>query len=354
MSRVDVFVPCYNYGHYLRGCLESVLSQQGVDVKVLIIDDASPDHTPEVGTALAAQDRRVEYRRHAANRGHIATYNEGLEWAGGDYTLLLSADDQLTPGALFRAARLMDGHPEVGFTFGKAIKTSNPEPERFQIPSQYRWTILTGPQFLELCCTGNNIVPTATAIVRTSLQKELGGYRQKLPHTGDMEMWMRFAVHASVGRLEADQAYRRIHGNNMCNNYQDVKDLLQRKAAFDILFEFYGERIEGGRRIRRMADRKLAKGAYWLGCNAFDRGEEDTCQRLLDLALEIDPTLRRWPGRVSLILNDWRFRVPRWFLPLGTAVESLVRASRITRLRSLRKLVDRAISRIPLSGQRPG
>ena len=77
MSRVDVIVPCYNYGRFLRECVESVLGQP-VDVRVLIIDDASTDDTPEVAAALAAEDARVEFRRHAVNRGHIATYNEGL------------------------------------------------------------------------------------------------------------------------------------------------------------------------------------------------------------------------------------------------------------------------------------
>ena len=47
MSRVDVIVPCYNYGRFLRECVESVLSQP-VDVRVLIIDDASTDDTPQV------------------------------------------------------------------------------------------------------------------------------------------------------------------------------------------------------------------------------------------------------------------------------------------------------------------
>ena len=38
------------------------------------------------------------------NRGHIATFNEGLlDWADGDYCVLISADDKLTPGALRRA-----------------------------------------------------------------------------------------------------------------------------------------------------------------------------------------------------------------------------------------------------------
>ena len=127
MASVDVFVPCYNYGRFLRDAVGSVLAQEGVAVRVLILDDCSTDDSERVGRALAAADPRVEYRRHAANRGHIATYNEGIDWSDGDYCMLLSADDLLTPGALARAAGLMEAHPEVGMTYGQIIRTASPE-----------------------------------------------------------------------------------------------------------------------------------------------------------------------------------------------------------------------------------
>ena len=117
MSRVDVIVPCYNYGDMLEGCVRSVLSQEHVHVHVLIMDDASTDSTETVGRRLAAIDPRVEYRRHAVNRGHIATYNEALADISGDYCVILSADDLLTPGSLSRAVRFMDMHPSVGLAF---------------------------------------------------------------------------------------------------------------------------------------------------------------------------------------------------------------------------------------------
>ena len=71
-------------------------------------------HTPEVAAELTARDKRVEYRRHAVNQGHIATYHdEGLNWARGDYTLTISADDPThsPPGEPCRQA---DGCPSGG------------------------------------------------------------------------------------------------------------------------------------------------------------------------------------------------------------------------------------------------
>jgi glycosyltransferase involved in cell wall biosynthesis len=293
MSRVDVIIPCYKYGHFLHNCVRSVLSQEGVQVRVLIIDDASPDHTEQVGSELAADNPCVEFRKHQVNQGHIATYNEGLDWATGDYTLLLSADDLLTPGALGRAARLMDTHPEVGFTYGRAIKTSHPEQETITPPGDCACQIIPGHEFLRACCaTGENVVDTPTAVVRTSVQKKVGGYRKELPHAGDMEMWLRFAAHAAVGFVGADQAYYRLHGQNMSVQYRHVRDFIQRKAVFDSLFREPNDHIPGGRQLQRLADRALAEHALWTATRVFEGEEPWECGAYLAFAVSLWPSLR--------------------------------------------------------------
>ena len=58
--------------------MSSVLDQEGVDVRVLILDDCSPDGTPAVASRLAGADPRVEYRRNEQNLGLIGTANDGL------------------------------------------------------------------------------------------------------------------------------------------------------------------------------------------------------------------------------------------------------------------------------------
>jgi glycosyltransferase involved in cell wall biosynthesis len=199
---VDVVVPCYRYGRFLRECVETVLNQSGVNVRVLIIDDAPPDNTAEVSTAIVNEDPRVGFIRHRENQGHIPTYNEGIELASADYFLLLSADDYLMPGALSRAAELMRAHPEVGPTFGNFIEFGDGGTKIlmrsvFAAGLKSDWRIMANLEFIELR-DADNLVGTCSAVVRTELQKRLGGYRHELPHTGDMEMWLRFAAHARL------------------------------------------------------------------------------------------------------------------------------------------------------------
>jgi glycosyltransferase involved in cell wall biosynthesis len=299
MSRVDVIVPCYNYGRFLRQCVESVLTQEGVEVRVLILDDESHDDTERVGSELAKEDRRVEYRRHGANRGHINTYNEGIDWLSGDYCILLSADDMLLPGALGRAAALMDAHPQVGLTHGLAIETGHPDPTRDSPLVTSEIEVRDGTDFIgTMCQEGYNIVHTPTAIGRTSVQRTIGHYRPELPHTGDMEMWLRYATRSSVAFIASHQAYYRRHGASMSIGHRGVRDLQQVKMAFDITFDRCGGGLPSG--LRRLADRRVAEAAYGRACKAFEAGDMALCAEFAEFARAAHPRCRCDPKWLRL------------------------------------------------------
>jgi glycosyltransferase involved in cell wall biosynthesis len=222
MPTLDVVVPCYNYSSFLERCVASALNQEGADVRVLVIDDCSSDDTALIGRKLAGNDPRVEFRRHEQNQGHIATYNEGLlGWAKADYSLLLSADDAMVPGAFLRAQKLFDTSSDVGLVYGMGRIITHDDEFRFPPGNDFASArIISGEEFLKSCCElCINPVPTPTAIVRTAWQQRLGGYRSDLPHTGDLEMWMRFALNGSVGVVRSVQGEYRWHGANMGLKY---------------------------------------------------------------------------------------------------------------------------------------
>ena len=297
MRAVDVVIPCYNYARYLRDCVHSVLAQSDVTVRVLVIDDASPDDTAQVGQELAAADPRVEFRRHAINKGHIATYNEGIEWTSADYMLILSADDYLLSGALSRAATLMDARSEVGFVFGKAIEIDeHGKPNLTSRTNEEEWRVLTGLEFIERSGS-HNIVPTPTAVIRTELQKRVGGYLPELPHSGDMEMWLRLAAHASVGILESFQAVYRRHRCNMSIAYYrtegSLPDLQQRKAALDCFFQACCLVVPNAEQLRKRQYWALSCDAIGQASSALNEGNTAISERLTQFALQLSPDIRK-------------------------------------------------------------
>jgi glycosyltransferase involved in cell wall biosynthesis len=333
MSRVDVIVPCYNYGHYLRECVESVLSQEGVDVRVLIIDDCSPDNTPQVAAELMARDSRVEFRRHEKNIGHIATYNEGLEWATGEYLLLLSADDLVPSGAFARAVRLMNTHSEVVLAYGRCRIIHQHKPVQDDIPYSGQWTIELGANFLQsICNTGLNPIPSpAAAIVRTSVQKQHGGYLSQLTHSGDMEMWMRFALSGSIGFIDSCQGIYRKHVQNMSHDYyrHPQGDLLQRLEAYQAFFRNQSHRIQDPDRLEKLARKAVATDCFWSAHKSFDSGQLEDFRVCLSLAEQLHPEVRAWP----------EYRRLQWKRLMGSTLWSVFHPA----LRQIRRLAAKIV-----------
>ncbi|MFJ5956264.1 glycosyltransferase family 2 protein [Paenarthrobacter sp. NPDC092416] len=238
---VTVVVPCYNYARFLPAAVASALTQEGVDVEVIVVDDASTDESLTVANSLAATDARVKVVAHPHNRGHIATYNDGLARAGGKYVTLLSADDLIAPGALARAAALMEHNNRVGMVYGLPKDFSDPSttPWPDTSPQRSTWTLWKGKSWIALACArGRNFILSPEVVMRTEAVLGIGAYNATLPHSGDLEYWLRAAAIWDVGRINGPvQAYYRVHGANMHQTHfaAAAVDLQHRLDAFRVL-----------------------------------------------------------------------------------------------------------------------
>jgi glycosyltransferase involved in cell wall biosynthesis len=314
LPTVSVVVPCYNYGHFLPECVRSILEQPGVDVDVLIVDDCSPDGSADVARALAAADSRVDVIAHTENQGHIRTYNEGLARAKGDYLVLLSADDLLTPGALGRATALMEAHPEVGLVYG------HPEVFFDEVPAgdspARSWTVWSGPEWIRAQCRrAMSCIYSPEAVVRTRVHHEVGYYDPALPHSGDLEMWLRVAAVAGVGRVNgATQALRREHPASMMHTtYADaLDDLRERGKAFDTFFRATDD--PAVQALEPVYRRYLAREVLGAASHALSLGmDEARAGDYLGYARELDPAeTAGWAGQeVGLRIEGAHGRLDR-------------------------------------------
>jgi hypothetical protein len=209
---------------------------------------------------LAAEDSRVTLHRHSRNRGHVVTHNEGIDWAEAQSMLILSADDFLLPGSLARASALMDERTDVGLAHGwwDTYQTGDAVPRSVAGPADF--VIEDTADVLQRLARGN-FIHTATAVVRTNLQKAIGGYRQDLPHAGDLEMWVRFALNGKIAKIQAPQAVYRRHAGNMSLGYDVEADMQQCIQAFRLHYGEIRERLPGGRSLERRIRMQFAARA---------------------------------------------------------------------------------------------
>jgi glycosyltransferase involved in cell wall biosynthesis len=306
---VDVIVPCYNYGSYLAGCVQSLLDQPRVAVRVLIIDDDSSDNSQEIGLAMARRDERITFRRHPRNQGHIATYNEGFAWATADYVLLISADDLLTPGALGRAVDILESRPDAAFAYGRQISFADvPALPEGTTATSNGHELIEGTEFIRrLCASADNPVATPTVVVRTRFQHQAGGYTKSLPHTADLEMWLRLATLGAAVRLDAYQAFKRMHKTNMQHAYvmNPAGDLVERQEAFASFFAGSSRQVIGVVELQERVTAALATQAFWRAGTLFDAGRVDDSNAVLELATRLDPRVRTRPGWTAMAIKRW-------------------------------------------------
>jgi glycosyltransferase involved in cell wall biosynthesis len=100
---VTVAIPSYNHGQYLGEAIASALAQTFPVDEVIVVENASSDNSLDV--ARGFQDPRVRVHENFRKIDGTSNWNRCFELAGGDYVVLLHADDALAPTMV---ERLMD------------------------------------------------------------------------------------------------------------------------------------------------------------------------------------------------------------------------------------------------------
>lgn len=94
--KISVLINNYNYGRFLRQCIDSVLEQDYSDFEVIVVDDGSSDDSREIIASYGTRILPVLKE----NGGQASCFNAGFAAASGDVLMLLDADDIFLLGKL--------------------------------------------------------------------------------------------------------------------------------------------------------------------------------------------------------------------------------------------------------------
>ena len=97
---VSVIMPCYEQERYVRNALRSALAQDYSPMEVIVIDDASQDHTHEIIEEVCKAylgPHRIHYGRNSSNE-RIEIYNRLMREARGQFIVHAHGDDISFPG----------------------------------------------------------------------------------------------------------------------------------------------------------------------------------------------------------------------------------------------------------------
>jgi hypothetical protein len=107
---------------------------------------------------------------------------------------------------------------------------------------------------------------------------------------------MKLAANADVGFIRgADQAYYRLHPENMRKGYSRVADLRERRAVYETVHDRYGQMLPSG--LPDVARRRLAREALWDAGRAYGwaGARRESVDELIEFALDCWPGVRAQP-----------------------------------------------------------
>lgn len=122
--KFSVVIATYNRAELLRRAVACVQDQTYKDWELIIVDDGSTDHTPDVVKSLLT-DTRIREIRLTQNSGSSEARNAGIRSAVGEWVMVWDSDDELDRNALEILARAIEEHPEAGIISAPAIPVRN-------------------------------------------------------------------------------------------------------------------------------------------------------------------------------------------------------------------------------------
>lgn len=113
---VSVIMPCYNMEKYISDTIVSVRNQTFPHWELVIVDDASTDHTADIVRSHQNQDDRIRFFIKPTHSGIADTRNQCLKMAQGRYLAFLDSDDVWHPEKLDQQLRFMTER-NIGFSY---------------------------------------------------------------------------------------------------------------------------------------------------------------------------------------------------------------------------------------------
>lgn len=185
MHQVSVIIPTYNLCRYVLHAVTSALTQSGVRLQVVVVDDGSTDDTARALESVRPHIRYVQQE----NRGVTAARNNGAAVSTGEWLCFLDADDELKPGAI-RALLDAGEQSAAEVVYGKIEQDEDLE---IRTPAIFRGD---PPEPAIANFWRSRISAPGSALVRARLHRNIGGFMGS-PPTEDRYYWLRCGTIAS-------------------------------------------------------------------------------------------------------------------------------------------------------------
>lgn len=91
-DKVSIIVPIYNVEKFIKKTITSLINQTYSNIEIILVDDGSPDSSPQICDEYSKKDSRIKVI-HKNNNGVSCARNTGIKASSGDYIMFVDGDD---------------------------------------------------------------------------------------------------------------------------------------------------------------------------------------------------------------------------------------------------------------------
>lgn len=256
--KVSVVIPTYNYAHFIRETIESVINQNFKDYEIIVIDDGSTDNTREI---LQPYFDCIYYV-YQNNQGLSEARNHGIRLAKGKWVIFLDADDFFLPNILTELVRVFEAQPSLGLVICGWHITN----EQGKIISTVElWNGL--PKLdLEAWVQWRPLLPSAT-LFRKDWLEQMGGFQTEAFPAEDIDCVLRMVVQGcqSDWLRKVGVCYRQ-HGKTITQNTP------RQAQAFERLYDRFFARADLPISVRQLENSTRYNSLIWTAWRLYHTG----------------------------------------------------------------------------------
>lgn len=224
---ISVIMPVYNAEAYLKEAIDSILEQTFTDFELIAIDDGSVDGSRKLLEHYAKVDPRIKVVIHKQNMRLVATLNDGLSLAQGEYIARMDSDDMSFPKRFELQVDILQRMPQVVLVAG-TYEIIDEEGEFI-----YREVIPVNDRDIKRTMFLRNPIAHGSVMFRRSAIEQVGGYIDYGP-TEDFELWTRMATIGEFQGMEETIFRWRINTKGISKNNVALADKFMKQHTGDL------------------------------------------------------------------------------------------------------------------------
>src|SRR5690242_4918428 len=198
---------------YLAQAIESVLSQEGVELEARVVDNGSTDGTLAIAEGYAAADTRLSVERNPVDVGYYGNLSRAIAHTECELFVPFACDDVMLPGNLERKlAVLLETEADVvhssTYTIDESSTATALQPDHREVAP-----VLDAPNFFPVIAARNVVIPAAV-VARTDALRAIGGFDARPVYCSDWLTWLRLALRFRWATIAEPLVAYRVHGES--------------------------------------------------------------------------------------------------------------------------------------------